>query len=63
MKDEKKAPNSTLEPNVAHPWPVQPQLDPVLARAAENAALPVPSDRLYQVAAMTAGFFLLATLL
>jgi hypothetical protein len=59
MDQAGKAPNSAL----VSQWEPSHGLNGFVAAAATATVAPVPSDRLYQVAAMTAGIFLLATLL
>jgi hypothetical protein len=59
MNHNERAPNSAMDSRL--------ELDnslPVMTAAGVEASVTVaPSDRVYQVAAMTAGIFLLATLL
>jgi hypothetical protein len=53
-------------PNERSPLPsfeVPPGMLPVIPAAAERSATTIAGDRLYQLAALTAGAFLLATLL
>jgi hypothetical protein len=47
--------NSLIDPQI----PMQ----PVIAVTTEGRGTPIAADRMYQIAALTAGFFLLATLL
>ena len=55
IPQKERSPNSQLEPHYA--------LDGVAQAAVEAPAAPTAADRLYQLAALTAGIFLLATLL